>query len=82
MHQEISMPAKNIKVKKPKSPNFRIKSVFGSKRMLFTKGEPKMIPLTIKPTTTDEFSFLAKNVNKKEANRHMIKVMISIVASI
>ena len=49
--------------------------------MLFTTGEPKMIPPTIKPTTEDEFSFLARKVNKKETMRQMIKVMMSIIAN-
>jgi hypothetical protein len=55
--------------------------VFGSKIMFFTKGEPKIIPPTIKPTTEDEFSFLARKVNKKETIRQIIKVMISVIAN-
>ena len=72
------MPAKNISAKKPKSPICKIISVFGSKRELFINGEPKMIPLAIKPTTVDKFIFLARIVNKKEAIRQMIIVTINI----
>jgi hypothetical protein len=54
--------------------------VFGSRIILFKNGEPKIIPPIIKPTTEDEFSFLARKVNKKDTIRQMIKVMISGIA--
>ncbi len=40
-----------------------------------------MIPPTIKPTTEDEFSFLARKVNKKDTIRQMIKVMINVIVA-